>query len=123
MRDRKGILKNATSNWQKFTVGRNGQIHQELLINKDDPTKMVFRDVLPGSEVDRILERNQRARNDGINTKAHGRLAATVPAPHWYKWRRDWLDNASKMMSWPEYRARKLNDREFSKFRVGVDRI
>lgn len=117
------ILKGSTNNWQGVLLGRNGQMDQIMWINKDDPTKAIFRDVLPRNEVAKLMERNHRARVDGINRKAQGRLAATIPAPHWYQWRRDWMDNARHTMSWDEYRKRKLNSYEFSKFRVGVNKL
>lgn len=103
----------------RFVIGRNaGGVVSEAYIDGDD-NKIGFRDVQGDAACRAILDANSRRRLNGHNPRAVGRLSHSIPVTLWYRWRQEYFQNAKRIMSWHEFRRRKLNSREFSQLRAG----
>lgn len=109
--------------WVRHVLGVNEGVVKEFWMNRTDPRKIVFRDVMYPPVVEHFLEKTKAQRNKGVNKKAQGRLVAEIPVTHWFSWRKEWRDKAENVMSWEDFRDRKLNDREHGYFRTWEGRI
>lgn len=102
------------------SLGYHGAIETRLHFQDGE---MIAEDVLHGRYVQSILDQNQRDRSLGHNPKAMGRHAARVPLPLLETWRQEWRANHADKWEWSTYLAMKLNSRDYSHLRTGVNRL
>ncbi len=76
-----------------------------------------------GRQVQAILDQNQRDRSQGHKGKTLGRHAARVPMPMLTAWYQDWEKNHSDKWEWMTFLTSKINSRDFSQLRTGVNKL
>lgn len=104
---------------RRFVLGRNeAGVVSEVYIDGENRT-IGFRDVQGDAACRAILDANSAKRLEEPNKQARGRLTHSTPVTLWFRWRQEYLRNAKNVMSWDEFRRRKLEAREHSLLRTG----
>ena len=104
----------------KHSLGYSGAIETRVHFEGDE---MITEDIMHAKQVQAILDQNQADRSMGHNRFARGRHAARIPLPMLHDWRQDWEKNHTDKWEWQTFLISKINSRDYSKLRTGVDRL
>ena len=105
---------------KRVSLGYSGPIETRLHFDGD---VMVSEDIMHGRQVQAILDQNQRDRSMGHRGHTAGRHAARIPMPMLADWYQDWERNHSDKWEWMTFLTSKINSRDYSKLRTGVDKL
>lgn len=101
---------------KKLKLSDNGLISTQISVEDD---QLILQDVMTARGVQSILDNNKRVSNDRMhNPHAQGRLAATIPLPMYYAWKKEWKDKHKDKYSWKTFLVTKINSPEFKLLRT-----
>lgn len=101
----------------KLYLGRSGYVDHYAAVGTHGRVAAI--EVMNEEFTKQFLEQNRRMMMMPQNKRASGRMTHFTPTPIWQGWRDEWKrSGASKVMSWNEFRNRKLNAHEHASFRA-----
>lgn len=101
---------------KNLILSDNGVIQTRLSIEGDE---LITQDVMSAQGVQSILDHNKRVSNDRMhNPQAKGRLAASIPAPLYYSWKKEWNEKHRDKWAWKTYLVSKINNPDYKYLRT-----
>lgn len=101
---------------KKLKLSDNGLISTQISVEDD---QLILQDVMTAKGVQNILDQNKAASNNRMhNPHSQGRLAASIPTPMYYAWKKEWRDKHQDKWSWKTFLVSRINSPEFKFLRT-----
>lgn len=102
------------------SLGYSGVVETRVHFEGDE---FITEDIQHGPVIQAILDQNQADRSMGPNRRALGRHAGRIPLTLLDSWRKEWERKHSDKWEWKTFLVMRMNDRDYSYLRTGVDKL